>query len=130
MLLNNILRRTGGRFGLLNCRTYSVINSSIESLSAQNVQHHKEENEFRIEVTGHKPAFLRYHKMSSDELDVYTTVVPPSMKGKGVAKLLAKAAIQFAREENLPVRPTCWYVEGYLARYPEPGLKIIPLKKD
>jgi len=102
--------------------------SKIKHLSAQDVKHLKDSNEFQISVPGHEPAYLRYHKKSSVELDLYTTVVPQSMEGNGVAKLLAKAALKFAREENLPVRPSCWYVDGYLARHPVPGLTVLKVE--
>jgi len=102
--------------------------SKLKQLSSQDVKHLKEINEFQICVPGHEPAYLRYHNKSSDEIDLYTTVVPASMEGNGVAKLLAIAALQFARDENLPVRPSCWYVDGYLARHPVAGLTVLKVE--
>ena len=40
---------------------------------------------------------IHYIELFSEELDLYTTVVPPSLEGNGVAKVLTKAALQFAR---------------------------------
>lgn len=133
MLLNSALKMPGVGVGLLkNCTRVTLtrnIHSNIKNLSEQDVKHIQENNEFIIEVEGHKPAYLRYHKKDRVEIDLYTTVVPPSMEGNGVAKILAKAALKFVRETGLPVRPTCWYIDGYLARHPDPAIKVIPAEK-
>jgi predicted GNAT family acetyltransferase len=89
------------------------------------VLHNKGERIFTIEVEGHQPAFLKYKQISSDSLDLWTTVVPRSLEGKGIAKLLANEAFAFAREEDLQVKLSCWYLAGYLKRHPQPDLKII-----
>jgi len=57
---------------------------------------------------------------------MYTTVVPTSLGGKGVAKLLATAAFAWAVENNLEMKLTCWYLAGYLKRNPrEDVIKLL-----
>ena len=52
-------------------------------------------------------------------VDLYTTVVPKSMEGQGIGKLLAEAAFGFCQENNLKMKLTCWYLDGYLKRHPK-----------
>jgi predicted GNAT family acetyltransferase len=49
-------------------------------------------------------------------MDIYSTNVPGSLEGRGVGKLLADEAFQLAKERGLTIRPTCWYIAGYLRR--------------
>lgn len=89
------------------------------------VVHNKERLEFTIDLEGHDSAYLKYRPLSSDGVDMYTTVVPRSLEGRGIAKLLAIQAFSFAREEDLKIKLSCWYLAGYLNRHPQPGLKVI-----
>jgi predicted GNAT family acetyltransferase len=49
-------------------------------------------------------------------MDIYSTNVPGSLEGRGLGKLLADEAFQLAKERGLTIRPTCWYIAGYLRR--------------
>jgi len=51
-------------------------------------------------------------------MTMYTTVVPDSLGGRGVAKLLADEAFDFAVKEQVGLKLTCWYLSGYLKRHP------------
>merc|ERR1719244_1826199 len=85
------------------------------------VAHNPDKSEFTISIPGHEPAYLRYQN-NSDLMTMYTTVVPPSLEGRGVAKLLANAAFDFAVETQREVSLTCWYLSGYLKRHPRDDL--------
>jgi len=123
--MNNLVKIAGVR-RLVTSRCFcDSTKSNLKQLSINDVNHFKDMSEFRIEVSGHSPAYLRYSKSGESEVDLYTTVVPSSMEGKGVAKLLVRAAIDFARDSDLSVVPTCWYVDGYLKRNPQEGLKVV-----
>ncbi len=54
--------------------------------------------------------------VDSDTIDMYSTYVPSSLEGRGIGKLLADQAFQLAKERGLTIRPTCWYLAGYLRR--------------
>jgi len=123
--MNNLVKIAGfNRLTVKRCFCDSTT-TNLKKLSINDVNHFKDMSEFRIEVSGHSPAYLRYTKNGESEVDLFTTVVPSSMEGKGVAKLLVRAAIDFARDSNLSVVPTCWYVDGYLKRHPQEGLKVV-----
>jgi len=101
--------------------------SFCRSFASQNIEvhHDKVGRKFTIDVEGHDTAFLKYTQLSSDSVDMYTTVVPTSLEGRGIAKLLANQAFQFARENELSMKLSCWYLAGYLQRHPQPDLKVL-----
>jgi predicted GNAT family acetyltransferase len=64
-------------------------------------------------------AFLKYHYDSAGGLHLDHTEVPPARQHHGAAALLAKAALDFARDRDLSVVPVCPYVIAYLKEHPE-----------
>jgi uncharacterized protein len=54
-----------------------------------------------------------------DVLVLHHTEVPPALQGLGLAGLLVQAALAWARENQLRVRPTCSYVAAYMKRRPD-----------
>ena len=86
---------------------------------------------FTLDTPGHDTAFLEYEQLSDNPLtvDMFETFVPPSLRGQGVAKLLADAAFTWAVDNNVRVRLSCWYLEGYLERHPRPEVQnLLPNK--
>jgi uncharacterized protein len=47
------------------------------------------------------------------------TVVPPAFEGKGVGSALAKAALGYARDHGLAVKPKCPFIAGYIQKHSE-----------
>jgi uncharacterized protein len=47
------------------------------------------------------------------------TVVPPAFEGRGVGSALATAALSYARDHGLKVKPSCPFIAGYIKRHPE-----------
>jgi predicted GNAT family acetyltransferase len=47
------------------------------------------------------------------------TVVPPAFEGRGVGSALARAALGYAREHGLSVKPSCPFIAGYIKKHPE-----------
>jgi hypothetical protein len=47
------------------------------------------------------------------------TEVPPAFEGRGIAGRMAKAALEYARENGYKVRSYCSYITRYLERHPE-----------
>jgi len=100
---------------------------SKSSNDAITVQHSKETSIFTIEIADNPPAYLKYRQIDRSSIDLYTTVVPASLEGQGIAKILANAAFAFARENKLKIKPSCWYIDGYLKRHPQADLEILKL---
>ncbi|WP_193107230.1 GNAT family N-acetyltransferase [Brachybacterium sp. FME24] len=51
--------------------------------------------------------------------DLRSTVVAPDRSGHGVGSALVRLALDDAREHELRVRATCWFVRGWIQRHPE-----------
>jgi len=67
---------------------------------------------------GGSEAVLVYERRG-DVLDIRSTYTPPEQRGRNVAALLTRAALEYARTEGLRVVPTCSYTRRYLERHPE-----------
>ena len=50
---------------------------------------------------------------------IYTTVVDRDFGGRGVGSALVADVIAHAEAAGARVRPTCWFVAGWLDRHPE-----------
>ena len=93
------------------------------------VVHSKEKAMFSIALPGHELAFLRYRFLDSQNttVEMFTTVVPPSLGGRGVAKILADEAFDWAVENDLKMKLTCWYLSGYLQRHPRDSVSRLTI---
>jgi uncharacterized protein len=68
--------------------------------------------------TGKEDAYLRYNRIGS-HIILEHTEVPGARQGQGLAGALARAGLEYARENNLGVIPVCPFVIAYLSRHPE-----------
>ena len=59
------------------------------------------------------------YRRSGGLLVLHHTEVPPGLQGRGVAAELVAAALAWAREQGLRVRPSCSYVAAYMRRHPQ-----------
>ena len=86
-------------------------------IDTDSVVHNPDENRFESIVIGHT-AVLDY--MLTDETITFThTGVPPAIENRGIGSRLAKAGLEYARENKLKVRSLCWFVSKYMRRNPE-----------
>lgn len=74
-------------------------------------------HQFEADVDGQMAVLTYRHIGGSLALD--HTEVPPELSGRGIAALLARAALDHARSEHLEVAPNCPYVSAYLKKHPE-----------
>jgi uncharacterized protein len=74
-------------------------------------------NRFEVELPG-EPAILVYSLRAGLMLLMHTEV-PPEFEGRGIAGKLARAALEFARENNYKVRSFCAFTTRYIERHPE-----------
>ncbi|WP_026461861.1 GNAT family N-acetyltransferase [Adhaeribacter aquaticus] len=81
------------------------------------VIHDKEDLRFYADIEGEE-AELTYSYPEADVLDLDYTFVPEAARNKGWADKLVKAGLEFARENNLKVIPSCPVVEAYVKRHP------------
>ena len=82
------------------------------------VQHDKENKRFYIQVNG-KEAHMTYRYKDNTTVVYQHTYSPPELRGGGVAGKVVRAALEWARSQNLKVIPTCSYVVSFVHRHPE-----------
>jgi predicted GNAT family acetyltransferase len=72
---------------------------------------------FEMTVDGHT-GFLQYAK-TGNRINLLHTEVPPALGGRGIGGKLAKAALDFAQQQQLRVIITCPFVRSYVERHPD-----------
>ncbi|GAA0544061.1 GNAT family N-acetyltransferase [Chitinophaga japonensis] len=57
--------------------------------------------------------------IAGDTLTAYHTEVFPEGEGRGLAKMLLDAMVDYARQHRLKVKPLCLYVHAQFKKHPE-----------
>src|SRR5713101_120619 len=81
------------------------------------VVHNKEAHRFEARVDN-QLSLLTYRR-TGDRVAFLHTEVPAALERHGLAGKLARAALDFARAENLRVIPVCPYVANYIGKHAE-----------
>lgn len=89
-----------------------------DSTEMAEVKHDPEKGKFFIKISG-KEAHLVYKKAGEGVLDYMHTFVPPELRGGGIAGKIVKTALEYAREHQFRVIPSCSYVDAFIRRHPE-----------
>ncbi len=77
------------------------------------VEHQPERARF-VRRLGHQEAVLEYVVSPTGKIDFFRTFVPDEHRGQGIAAALADAGLAWARERELEVEASCWYVAARL----------------
>ena len=85
--------------------------------SALDVRHNAAAHRFEVAVDG-QLARADY-RIEGRVMQLFHTEVPVALEGRGIAALLVRDAIEYARENGLKVLPACSYVRAYMRRHPE-----------
>lgn len=81
------------------------------------VRHHAAANRYEIAIEGHL-AVAEY--VLEDGRQVFThTLVPPELRGRGLAEALVRTALHDARAAGRKVVPACSYVARFIEKNPE-----------
>ncbi|XP_016325816.1 protein NATD1 [Sinocyclocheilus anshuiensis] len=94
------------------------------NFSNTNVIHDRQNQRFTVTLDcggAVSNAVLKYTVSQDQQVELISTEVPESHRGKGVAAHLAKAALDFVVEEKLAVRISCWYIRKYVDENPYLG---------
>ena len=81
------------------------------------VENNQFENRFEAKVNG-VVALLEY-RLRGEVLQFLHTEVPQPAEGQGIGGQLARAGLEYARENGWKVAPLCSFVAGYIKRHPE-----------
>jgi hypothetical protein len=88
------------------------------------VRDNRETSRFELQVDG-QVAFLEYRR-SPHAIILKHTEVPESLRGRGLGAILAKAALEMARDEGLRVNVQCPFVKAFLEKHPELAQQLKP----
>ena len=72
---------------------------------------------FEVILDG-ETAFAEYNLLH-DAIVLPHTLVPPALEGRGLASALARAALGYARDHGLKVKPICPFMASYMQKHPE-----------
>lgn len=78
------------------------------------ISHHQDDQRFVIELANDEDAVLEYRFIDATHIDFTRTYIPPSMRGKGIARELVNHGLNWAREQQLHIHASCWYVKRIL----------------
>ena len=84
----------------------------------RNVIHDEKDHKFYLIIDGQE-SHLTYHMTAEEVINFNHTYVPPSLRGQGLAAELVKYGLEFAKQKNYKVIPSCSYVSTYISRYTE-----------
>lgn len=73
---------------------------------------------FELDIEG-KTAFLEYRAQGPEVLAFTHTFVPPELRGRNLAAILTRYALEDARRQGKKVAPLCSYVAVFMERYNE-----------
>ena len=79
-----------------------------------NIQHIEKTNRFIIELDGGLEAELKYRMVGDKSIDFYSTFVPNTHRGKGIAAKLVKTGIDWASKMGYEIHASCWYARNHL----------------
>lgn len=77
--------------------------------------HNRTEQQFEISI-GQALCILQY-RIAAGKMIVYHTEVPAPFERRGLAARLTRAALEYARSENLKVEPRCPYTAYFLRKH-------------
>lgn len=81
------------------------------------VQNNEAANQFEWAEEG-ETAVLTYRREPGSIVFLHTGV-PEKLEGRGIARKLAVAGLEFAKENGLAVVPLCPFVAAYIKKHPE-----------
>lgn len=80
--------------------------------TSTDIHHHQQAQKFTLQEQGDE-AVLQY-RLSPGAIDFTHTYVPAHLRGKGLAELLVRHGLKWAREQGYDIRASCWYVGKFL----------------
>jgi len=80
----------------------------------EKVIHDKTKEQFII-VLDESESLVDY-SIEGDKMNLYHTYTHPNLRGKGLAAQVVKAALEYAKKNNLKVVPGCSYVQSFISK--------------
>ena len=97
--------------------------SSANGTKPIEVLHDMHSKMFKVlSPSGSDMAHLEYemvHEKSRQAIDLYHTYTSPEFQGQGLAGKLVRSALDWAKQNNYAVIPSCSYVASFIQKNPE-----------
>ena len=81
--------------------------------------HEPDRQRFVLAREGTMIGEAHYTLLGDDAIDFDHTVVDPSLRGTGLAGVLAQRALTDPVTTDRRIEASCWFIAGYLRRHPE-----------
>jgi len=78
--------------------------------------HNAEQGYFYVQLDNNEQATLKYQMLDDQSVDFYSTFVPTSQRGKGLAARLVEFGFEWAKQNNLEINASCSYASAVLER--------------
>ena|SRR5215468_9984698 len=89
----------------------------FDDITSAKVVHNADVRQFELRV-GDLLSLLQY-RLAGAKMIIFHTEVPPAIQNQGLAERLTKAALEFARAQELKVEPRCPYTAAFLNQHRE-----------
>lgn len=86
---------------------------------AIDIVHLPDSQQFRADIDARPAGRLRYRIWPDGTWELYSTVVSNRFRGRGIAGVLTRAAVETVIGSGAALEPSCWYVAEWLERNPE-----------
>ncbi|MFH9353617.1 GNAT family N-acetyltransferase [Kitasatospora sp. NPDC017646] len=84
----------------------------------QRVTDNRDQSRFEVFDGEELAGFAEYHRFG-DEIAFIHTEIDPRFGGRGLGGVLARAALDAAREQGLAVLPYCPFIRGWITKHPD-----------
>lgn len=81
------------------------------------VRHNPAAHRYEVEIDGHLA--VAEYELEGDRQIMTHTLVPEQLRGRGLAEVLVRTALQDARAAGRRVVPACSYVDKFMQRHAE-----------
>jgi len=78
------------------------------------IHHDKETKRFYIVFDSGEQAELKYRLQDDSGVDFYSTFVPNTERGKGLAAGLVEHGFEWAKQQGLEIYASCWYAREFI----------------
>ncbi|MEV0249121.1 N-acetyltransferase [Nocardia sp. NPDC050712] len=95
-----------------------------ESTPETTVVRNDEKNRYEVSYEGKLAGFAEYEQRGDETVFTHTEI-DDAFSGKGLGKVLAKAAIEDTIALDRVIRPVCPFIKAYLDKHPEYDAKVV-----
>ena len=88
------------------------------------IHHNAAGSRFELRVQGQ--LCIAQYRLVDGVMWLTHTETPPTLRGRGLAEHVVRAALDHARKHGFKVRPACSYVRTYLRRHPDTHDLVAP----